>query len=117
MTTVDEGGSAGGPATAVWYDVDVVTAEVLAILRLTEQDVDVERIVTLVPVAAMYIDNFVDRPEAIVGPPPPPLVAEAHRTATIILYRHKDAPFDTLEDALAPVRVLVGPYKQRTGVA
>ena len=116
MTTLVACGSAG-PATAVWYDLDTVTAEVLAILRLTDVDVDAERIATLVPVAAAYIDMEVDRPEAILGPPPPPLVAEGLRTATIVLYRHKDAQFDTLHDALAPVRMLVGPYKQRTGVA
>ena len=107
----------GPPATAVWYDLEAVTGEVLAILRLTDVDVDAERIDTLVPVAAAYIDNYVDRPEAIFGPPPPALVAEGLRVGTIVLYRHKDAQFDTLHDALAPVRVLVDPYKQRMGVA
>ena len=60
------------PGSAIWYDLEATTADVLAILRLTDADVDATRIGTLIPVAARFIDIDLDRPEAVLGPPPAP---------------------------------------------
>lgn len=49
------------PAQGDWYDLDTVVADVLARLRLQENDVDEPRIRELVPVAAMQINNYLDR--------------------------------------------------------
>ena len=68
--------SVAPPGTAVWYDLAATTDDALALLRLTEADVDAARIATLVPVEARSMDIEFDRLEAIVGPPPPPEVQE-----------------------------------------
>jgi hypothetical protein len=105
------------PGSAVWYDLPAVTADVLAILRLTDADVDAERIETLVPAAAILIDQFLDRPEAVPGPPPSPPITQALNQLTIEMYRRKDVPFDTVTHILGPIRSEILHAKQRWGVA
>ena len=101
------------PGSAVWYDLDQSTADVLAILRLTDADVDAERIGAIVPAAAQLIDTFVDRPEAILGPPPAPPIAQALNQLTIELYRRKDVPFETVHPDPRP-GALRDPPRQAT---
>ena len=108
------------PATGVWYDLDVTTSEVLAILRLTEQDVDVERIQTLVPAAALLIDEYLDRPDVVDGPPPSAKLQQALDQATVELYRRKDVStsgFVAVTSILAPLKGDLIGDKQRWGVA
>lgn len=49
------------PAQGDWYDLDTVVADVLARLRLQTTDVDEPRIRSLVAVAAMQINDELDR--------------------------------------------------------
>lgn len=49
------------PAQGEWYDLDTVVADVLARLRLGSVDVDEPRIRGLVAVAAMHINDELDR--------------------------------------------------------
>jgi hypothetical protein len=108
------------PATAVWYDLDATTAEVLAILRLTEQDVDTARIVELVPAAATLIDEYLDGTEAVSGPPPAPKLQTALNKVTEDLYRRKDTTavfIQSLPHVLDPVRSELAGSKQRWGIS
>ena len=106
------------PATAVWYDLAVTTAEVLAILRLTEQDVDTGRIEAAVPAAATLIDEFLDGVTAVPGPPPSPKLQQALDQVTIELYQRRVAvPGLDLARILDPVRSELLGSKERFGVA
>jgi len=116
MTACDAS-TVAAPGSAVWYDLAAATADVLAILRLTDADVDAERIEELVPAAAVLIDMFLDRPDAVLGPPPSPPLAQALNQLTIELYRRKDVPFETVTHILDPVRSEILHAKQRWGIA
>lgn len=106
------------PATGVWYDLDETTSQVLAILRLTEQDVDLERIRDCVPAAALRIEQYVDAAEdPVAGPPPSQQLQQALNKATIDLYVRPGPSIDGSVDVLAPIRSELGPSKQRWGVA
>lgn len=49
------------PAQGVWWDTSTTVARVLARLRLSPTDVDVDRVRVLVGVAAVHINNELDR--------------------------------------------------------
>ena len=117
------------PATGTWWDPTATLDAVLHTLRLTDTDVDAARIAELIPVAGRLIDNHLDRLEAILGPPPDPVVQAELERVTIVLYRAKDSPPTSAEglmqsawsptslDALYESRVNLAPFKQRRGVA
>lgn len=102
------------PDVAEWYDLDATTAEVLAVLRLTDADVDADRIAHLVPSVAVQIDQYLDRCDAIAGPPPPEPIQYALVRGVDELYRAKDVPTAGLS---AELRAILRPWKQRHGVA
>lgn len=103
------------PDVAVWYDIDATTDEVFGILRLTESDVDADRIRRLVPSVAVQIDQYLDRVNAIIGPPPPDPIQYALVRGCDELYRAKD---QTSSPGLSPeVRAILRPWKQRFGCA
>lgn len=107
------------PATGAWYDIQVTVEQVLAILRLTEQDVDVARIDASVPAAAIHLEQYVDGIDVIEGPPPSAALQQALNVVTIALYQRKDpAVFVTAPpEILDPVRSEIRHAKQRWGVA
>lgn len=49
------------PAQGDWYDLDTVVADVLARLRVGQTDVDEPRIRSLVPAAAVLLNDELDR--------------------------------------------------------
>lgn len=103
------------PDVAVWYDVESTTGDVLAILRLTEADVDAERIKRLVPATAVQIDQYLDRCDAVVGPPPPQPIQYVLVRGAVELYGSKDLP---TSPGLSPeLKAILRPWKQRHGVA
>jgi hypothetical protein len=103
------------PDIAVWYDLEATTDAVLARLRLTEADVDTEQIKQIIPAAGVLIDEFLDRVDAIVGPPPPAPIQYVLITQVDRMYRAKDIP---IPPALAPdLQAILRPWKQRHGLA
>ena len=106
------------PATGAWYDLAATVDNVLAILRLTDQDVDRARVEAAVPAAAALIDQYVDRPVVLDGPPPSPPLQQALEQAAIDLYRRPPATgFGSYPKLLDPVRSEILHAKQRWGVA
>ena len=112
--------------TSVWWDVDGTTGDVLAILRLSDVDVDAARIRALVPVAGQLINQFLAATVAPAGTMPDPVV-HALTYATVELYRQKDSPPAGADDfglspgyvpadPLQPVRAMLAPYRSRFGV-
>lgn len=106
------------PATGVWYDLQDIVEELLGILRLTEQDVDVERIQGIVPHAAWRLDQHRDGVEVREGPPPSAADRHALVTLSAEMYRGV-APSVTGEpgDAFDSVRADALPQKRRWGTA
>ena len=102
------------PSSGVWYDLDETTTAVLAILRLTEQDVDVDRIRECIPAAAWRIEAMLDDVDEVAANP---ALQQSLNQVTIELYRRKDAPFDVVRRILDPVRSELVPLKRRWGVA
>ncbi len=102
------------PSSGPWYDLDETTTAVLAILRLTEQDVDVERLRDAVPAAAWHIEQHLDSPDELA---PNPALQQSLNQVTVELYRRKDAPFDVVRRILDPVRSELAPSVRRWGVA
>jgi hypothetical protein len=112
--------SVSPPDTAVWYDPADILAEALARLRLTDADVDADRIATLIPVAARSMDFEMDRPIAPPGPPPAPELREALVLRVIDLHQIKAPTANTGFGAPPPFdasRDLIAPHKQRWGWA
>jgi hypothetical protein len=103
------------PNSAVWYSLADTTAAVLATLRLTDGDVDADRIEAQVPAAATLIDQYLDRVEAIPGPPPAPHIQQALEQLVVELYRRKE-PNAAAARVLDPVRSELTPHKRRWGV-
>jgi hypothetical protein len=111
------------PATGVWYDVDATSAAVMHKLRLQGGDVDATLIRTLVAVAGVEIDAYVDRVVVIDGPPPAPDFQHALEEAVILLYR-ADHPMSAgtytatpYPDLLALFDATIGHRKERWAVA
>lgn len=130
------------PAQGVWYDLDTVVADVLARLRLPLTDVDEPRIRGLVAVAAMQINNELDRrypmtaasgidtedldedldvTEAL-ATNVTPTILEALSRLTIELYRRgrSDTQGNFPVEFGAPIEVVladISPHKSRWGIA
>ncbi|HET9665680.1 MAG TPA: hypothetical protein VFP09_02945 [Desertimonas sp.] len=114
------------PDASEWWDVPSTTGDALAILRLTDVDVDAARIAALVPVAGQLINQFLDQPSpgAVIADP----VVQALTYAVVELYRQKDSPPSTADDfglspghvpadPLQPVRAMLAPYRRRWGLS
>lgn len=110
---------------AVWYDLAITKANVLAALRLSATDIDVPRIDQAIPTAAAAIEQEVDRVDPLPGPPPPAdlqfvldaaSVGAYHMLATVATIGAgaqaapmiPGTPFDLLRD----LRWMLLPYKQ-----
>lgn len=113
------------PDTSVWWDVDTVTVAALDVLRLTEDDVDADRIRTLVPDAGQRINQFLDQPT------PADVILETwtnELVAVVVrLYRAEGSPPASADDfGLSPgyvssdpmqqSRAALAPYRRRWGV-
>lgn len=113
------------PDTTVWWDVDEITAAALDVLRLTETDVDADRIRTLVPDGGQRINQFLDQTA------PPVVVPETwtnELVAVVVrLYRAEgSAPVNADDFGLSPgyvpsdpmqqSRAALHPYRARFGV-
>jgi hypothetical protein len=115
------------PATAVWYDAAVTTGNVLAVLRLSDGDVDQARLEALIPAAAESIDAYLDGDTAVTGPPPPASVQAALEAEVVARYRSTGAdPYIALGVTYMargslyggePVTTLLRPSRGRRGVA
>lgn len=120
------------PDRTVWWDVNAVTADVLAKLRLRVGDVDEPRIRALVDVAGEIINDFIDAdPHDRTDIEPTAAWQHAIRSLTRELYGRRDIPVmapgggtrmdrmdvdadrGRIDDILAGIRT----RKQRWGVA
>lgn len=115
------------PVANVW-DLNEITAQALAVLRLGPGDVDVACIEEAALVATIRLDPYLDAVEAVDTTTLPDLVQGAVEL-TIEVYRTKDAPWGVLDawsadtipmrissDRLRSIRSLVIPRKQRWGI-
>lgn len=134
--------SVAPPAQGDWYDLTEITADVLARLRLSEGDVDASRIEALVPVAAMHINDELDRvneltPEGTIDTEDvdqdeditelnpnnvTPTILEALKRLTIELYRRGKVGRDgnvpvEFGPAIEVVQGDLSPHKSRWGLA
>jgi hypothetical protein len=110
--------------------VEPVAQEALSVLRLTDADVDADRMRRHAATIWALIDGHLDREvplplEALPGP-----VFDAAVQATAELYRRKDAPFGVVgawgtdgeairvaRDPLTGVESMLAPYKTGWGIA
>ena len=74
----------------------------------------------MIPAAARLIDIELDRPEAVLGPPPAPELQQALNQLTVDLYQSK-APtppgaFTAPPGLVDSVRTLIGAHKRRWGI-
>ncbi len=116
----------------MWWDPVATRDDVLALLRITEQDPDVGLVDACIPAAAAAIEHDVDRTpdDPLPGPPPPPALQQCLVAASMALYYRggavatiggtvvpvgasRDEPFDPLVD----VREELTPFKQGWAVA
>lgn len=120
------------PADATWLDAAAVTADALAILRLTDADADAERVAMCAGAAVQLVADYLDlcAPWPDTPPVPQPIYTAAGMVA-VQLYRRKDAPFGVLNawspDDYGPLRIagdwlpevkhLLLPYKCAWGIA
>lgn len=114
------------PDTTVWWDVDEITAAALAVLRLTETDVDAARIRALVPDGGQRLNQFLDQSAAPSSPVPETWTNEL--VAVVVrLYRQEGSPPASADDfGLSPgyvpsdpmqqSRAALAPYRRRFGV-
>jgi hypothetical protein len=118
------------PIETVWHDPAATKADVLAALRLGAGDIDVPRIDQSIGAAVHAINQFVDRVDALPGPPPPDALQSVLVAASVNVYHRlsyvatlgagagaaptpPEEPFDPLRD----LRSELGPFKQRWPVA
>ena len=115
------------PVANVW-DVNDITAQALAVLRMDDTDVDAGRVADAADVATVRLDAYLDAVDPI-DTTTMPDVTQAAVELTIEVYRTKDAPWGVLDawsadtvpvrissDRLRSIRSLVIPRKQRFGV-
>ena len=95
------------PALGTWWDGDAAATHVLHRLRLTDADIDADRIVQLVPVAGRLVNGYLDR---LLVPVSEATLQQAVEQVTIDLYLY--AP-----DPLVNAYALLGIAKERFGVA
>jgi hypothetical protein len=95
------------PSQAEWWDADLALTNVLHRLRLTDADIDSDRIVELIPVAGRLVNDELD---AVLDVAIDPTLQQAVETVTIDLYLYSPDP-------LVNARVLIGSSRERFGVA
>ena len=112
------------PAQGEWYDADVITEAVLSRLRLRTNDLDKDRVLALVPVAAGEINNRLDRVHEMTPETVPQGVLEALRNVTVEMYlRRGPVPAGVISlDDLAGIVDAAAPdfdtaYRSRMGWA
>jgi hypothetical protein len=96
------------PALGAWWDADAALTNVLHRLRLTDADIDADRIAALIPVAGRLIDEHLDRQLAADADP-----TLQHALEQVVLDLYLFAP-DPLANALG---IIPGGLKERWGVA
>jgi len=111
----------------MWFDLEETVAAVLAILRLTGQDVDEPRLRALVPTAAARIEKWLDRSDPMPDASTEPLLQEGLQLVTLEMYRQPATAGSlvglTAEvaigvlDPIAPAAPLLQPYRQLWAVA
>jgi hypothetical protein len=77
------------PALGTWWDADEALTNVLHQLRLTDADIDVDRLADLVPVAGRLINERLDRTVAATADP---TLQSALEQVVIDLYRYEPDP-------------------------
>lgn len=120
------------PDQTVWWNLDAVTADVLAKLRLRTGDVDEPRIRALVDVAGEIINDFIDAdPDDPVDVTPTAAWQHAIRSLVRELYARRDIPvmapggstridradIDVDRARIDDILAGIGTRKQRWGVA
>jgi hypothetical protein len=113
----------------MWWDPAVTEAGVLARLRLTDTDFDIDLIRQSIPAVAATIEQWADRVEPLPGPPPPADLQWALEVAAVALY-HQGGAVATIGpgpvtagagterfDPLTDVYTVLAPYKQGWAVA
>ena len=103
------------PADNTW-DLTAVAAEAMAALRLRDGDVDSDRVEQCAAAAVEYINTRIDATEPIDAGAVAHL-QHAAVTLAVDLYPYNRQLTDLDLDAVAAVRPLVLPSKQRWGVA
>jgi hypothetical protein len=118
------------PDRTIWWDAPATTAAALAVLRLTDGDVDAGRVAAHVDPAGQIINQRLDRDpvDAYTTATVPAEVAAAHVTVVVNLYRAKDQPAASIDgmmlgavppsyvDPLAGARALIDPHRTRRGI-
>ena len=115
------------PAANTW-DVNDITAQALAVLRMDGTDVDAGRVADSADVAVARLDAYLDSVDPVDTTVIPELIQGAVEL-TVEVYRTKDAPWGVLDawsadtvpvrissDRLRSVRSLIIAHKARFGV-
>ena len=117
------------PTTLIPWDHQAIIHEALASLRLSDTDVDAQRVASYVPAVCDVIERYVDPYQAMDAVPD--ALVRAAAFVTCEQFRRKDAPFGQGQgwspddggpvflspDWLTGVRYMLLPYKQGWGVA
>jgi hypothetical protein len=110
-----------GPDLSEWWDVADIAAAARQVLRLTDGDVDAERIVELVPAAGQRINAYLDRLDPATADPGN---RQALIDMTVAMYRAAAPTSPDLAfgvgyppaDPLTAVRGELAANKQRWGI-
>lgn len=118
------------PDVSVWWDPAAVTAAALDVLRLTDVDVDADRVGGHVATAGQAVNQGLDRDpvDAFTTQTAPVQLVDALVQVVVELYRRKDSPPTSVDgmlagawrpqsiDPLAGVRALIAPFRTRRGI-
>jgi hypothetical protein len=128
-------GSRFPPAAPVWDgDPTILLEDARVMLRIATTDPDMPRLAqvvdTVMEQVRLFLDCFVPFDDASQTAAIPATIYQACLLATVEGYRRKDAtfglsgsftadgiPVKISNDWLAPVRILLAPYKERWGLA
>jgi hypothetical protein len=120
--------SVAPPDQTVWWDETAIADAVYDVLRLSNTDVDAERIADLVQAAGGRVNDWLDRVDPLPAPTPGP-VFDALIQVVVAMYERKDSQPSSVDgliaaawrpqsvDPLAAVREQLRPYRQRLGFA
>lgn len=118
------------PDVTVWWDATATTAAALAMLRLTDGDVDAARVAADVDPAGQTINQRLDRDpaDAYTAATAPVQLQKAIVLVVVNMYRGKDQPAASIDgmilgtvppstvDPLAGARHLIDPFRARRGM-